>query len=122
MPPQDVVHEDLTVRENLVYSARLRLSAGKALRDKLALVDDCVELLQLRHVQHQVVGSVECRGIRCAGATAGQRSPSATCCPRLPTRSPRPTACPTARPQRRPAQARQHRTGGVRQAQPAVPR
>ncbi|PRW59962.1 white-brown complex 30 [Chlorella sorokiniana] len=64
----DVVHEDLTVRENLVYSARLRLSAGKPLREQLALVEDCIDLLQLRHVQHQVVGMVEKRGI-----SGGQR-------------------------------------------------
>ena len=45
---QDVVHEDLTVRENLVYSARLRLSAGKPVREQLALVEDCIDLLQVR--------------------------------------------------------------------------
>lgn len=44
---QDVVHEDLTVRENLVYSARLRLSAGKPVREQLALVEDCIDLLQV---------------------------------------------------------------------------
>lgn len=66
---QDIVHEDLTVRENLAYSARLRLSAAKPASEKAALVEDCVDLLQLRHVQHQVVGSVERRGIRwgCGG-------------------------------------------------------
>lgn len=42
------MHEDLTVRENLVYSARLRLSAGKPVREQLALVEDCIDLLQVR--------------------------------------------------------------------------
>ena len=50
VPPQDVVHEDLTVRENLVYSARLRLSAGKPVREQLALVEDCIDLLQVGRV------------------------------------------------------------------------
>jgi ABC-type multidrug transport system ATPase subunit len=59
-----VVHEDLTVRENLAYNARLRLSAAKPAAERAALVEDCIDLLQLRHVQHQVVGTVERRGIR----------------------------------------------------------
>ena len=63
-PLQDVVHEDLTVRENLAYNARLRLSAAKPAAERAALVEDCIDLLQLRHVQHQVVGTVERRGIR----------------------------------------------------------
>ncbi|KAL4536815.1 hypothetical protein Ndes2526A_g06320 [Nannochloris sp. 'desiccata'] len=68
VPQEDIVHEDLTVRENLVYSARLRLSAAKPLREQLAIVDDVVNVLQLRHVQHSVVGSAERRGI-----SGGQR-------------------------------------------------
>ena len=65
---EDIVHEDLTVRENLVFSARLRLSAAKPLREQLAIVDDVLTVLQLRGVQHQLVGSVERRGI-----SGGQR-------------------------------------------------
>jgi ABC-type multidrug transport system ATPase subunit len=41
------VHEDLTVRENLVCSARLRLSASKTADDKAGLVEDAIELLQV---------------------------------------------------------------------------
>lgn len=68
VPQEDIVHEDLTVRENLVYSARLRLSAAKPLKEQLAIVDDVINVLQLRHVQHNVVGSAERRGI-----SGGQR-------------------------------------------------
>jgi ABC-type phosphate transport system ATPase subunit len=68
VPQEDVVHEDLTVRENLVYSARLRLSSAKPLREQLAIVDDVVNVLQLRHVQHNMVGCAERRGI-----SGGQR-------------------------------------------------
>lgn len=68
VPQEDIVHEDLTVRENLVYSARLRLSAAKPLKEQMALVDDVVNVLQLRHVQHNVIGTAERRGI-----SGGQR-------------------------------------------------
>lgn len=68
VPQEDIVHEDLTVRENLVFSARLRLSATKPLKEQMAVVDDVIDILQLRHVQHSVVGSVERRGI-----SGGQR-------------------------------------------------
>ena len=68
VPQEDVVHEDLTVRENLVYSARLRLSKSKSLKDQMLIVEDVINVLQLRHVQHQVVGNAEKRGI-----SGGQR-------------------------------------------------
>ncbi|RMZ54405.1 hypothetical protein APUTEX25_001981, partial [Auxenochlorella protothecoides] len=64
VPQEDLVHEDLTVRENLVYSARLRLSTSKPRQEQMDIVDDVLDVLQLRHVQHQIVGSVERRGIR----------------------------------------------------------
>ena len=60
--------QDLTVHENLLYSARLRLARTKPLREQLALVEDVLDVLQLRHVAHQVVGSAERRGI-----SGGQR-------------------------------------------------
>jgi len=68
VPQEDIVHDDLTVRENLVYSARLRLSKSKSLKEQMAIVDDVINVLQLRHVQHQVVGNAEKRGI-----SGGQR-------------------------------------------------
>lgn len=49
-----------------MYNALLRLSAGKPAGEKLALVEDVLDVLQLRRVQHQIVGSVERRGIRWA--------------------------------------------------------
>lgn len=64
VPQEDIVHEDLTVRENLVYSARLRLSAGKTVKEQMEVVDDVINCLQLRHIQHNVVGSPERRGVR----------------------------------------------------------
>ena len=58
------MHEDLTVRENLAYSAKLRCAASEARGVLSDVVDDVIELLRLRHVQHSVVGSVEKRGVR----------------------------------------------------------
>lgn len=60
----DIVHEDLTVRENLAYSAKLRCIATEDRAYLSDVVDDVIELLGLRHVQHSVVGSVEKRGVR----------------------------------------------------------
>lgn len=62
----DIVHEDLTVRENLEYSAWLRNPKYMRTRAKGDLVDDVIDVLNLRSVQHSVVGTAEKRGIRCA--------------------------------------------------------
>lgn len=64
MVQDDIVHEDLTVRENLAYSAKLRCIANEDRAYLSDVVDDVMGLLGLRHVQHSVVGSVEKRGIR----------------------------------------------------------
>lgn len=68
VPQEDIVHEDLTVRENLVFNARLRLSKTKSVQEQMLIVEDVISVLQLRHVQHQVVGNAEKRGI-----SGGQR-------------------------------------------------
>lgn len=62
----DIVHEDLTVRENLEYSAWLRNPKYMRTRAKGDLVDDVIDVLNLRSVQHSVVGTAEKRGIRYA--------------------------------------------------------
>ena len=62
----DIVHEDLTVRENLEYSAWLRNPKYMRTRAKGDLVDDVIDVLNLRSVQHSVVGTAEKRGIRWA--------------------------------------------------------
>ena len=61
---EDVVHEDLTVRENLAYSAWLRSARHVPHRAKHDVVDDIINVLALDHIQHSVVGSAEKRGIR----------------------------------------------------------
>ncbi|DBB02881.1 TPA: hypothetical protein ACH3X1_013486 [Trebouxia sp. C0004] len=68
VPQDDIVHEDLTVRENLEYSAWLRNPKYMRTRAKGDLVDDVIDVLNLRSVQHSVVGTAEKRGI-----SGGQR-------------------------------------------------
>jgi ABC-type multidrug transport system ATPase subunit len=86
VPQDDVVHDDLTVRENLSYAAMLRLPIpnNNSCRTKSIFcsqrtrccnsnggnreyydqyVDRVLEMLQMGHIQHSIVGSVEKRGI-----------------------------------------------------------
>eukprot|EP00798_Chlamydomonas_sp_ICE-L_P010289 gene10289-8212_t len=69
VPQDDIVHEDLSVRENLYYSADLMLPRSVAdKRRRAAIIDDVLDMMQLRHIEHFKVGSVEKRGI-----SGGQR-------------------------------------------------
>ncbi|KAK3686603.1 hypothetical protein LTR37_019664 [Vermiconidia calcicola] len=56
VPQDDVVFSELTVRENILHSARVRLPSSwrdKAIQDH---VDSLIACLQLTHVQHSRVG------------------------------------------------------------------
>ncbi|KAK5127188.1 hypothetical protein LTR85_008549 [Meristemomyces frigidus] len=56
VPQDDIVFPELTVRENILHSARIRLPASwrdKAIQDH---VDSLIACLQLSHVQHSRVG------------------------------------------------------------------
>eukprot|EP00949_MAST-11_sp_MAST-11-sp1_P002685 g2685.t1 len=84
VPQDDVVHEDLTVRENLMYAAQLRLplldaasrgACGCRSRDLCTgvkvynrYVDEVLSMMQIDHVADSIVGNVEKRGI-----SGGQR-------------------------------------------------
>ena len=63
-----VVHEDLTVEENLTYSALLRLPQNTSPGKQAAIVEDTLKLLQIERIRNSIVGSVEKRGI-----SGGQR-------------------------------------------------
>ncbi|EFJ42781.1 hypothetical protein VOLCADRAFT_33774, partial [Volvox carteri f. nagariensis] len=52
VPQDDIVHEDLTVRENLSYSARLRLPSDMARSRRRDIVHDALEMLGLSAIQH----------------------------------------------------------------------
>jgi ABC-type multidrug transport system ATPase subunit len=68
VPQDDIVLDNLTVRQNLLYSALLRLPEKYSFKTKIKIVDHVLSLLQLEHIADSVVGSVEERGI-----SGGQR-------------------------------------------------
>jgi ABC-type multidrug transport system ATPase subunit len=56
VPQDDIVLPELTVRENILHSARVRLLAKWNEREIKAHVDALIACLQLTHVQHSRVG------------------------------------------------------------------
>ncbi|XP_009595733.1 ABC transporter G family member 24-like isoform X1 [Nicotiana tomentosiformis] len=68
VPQDDIVHGNLTVEENLWFSARCRLSADLPKPDKVLIVERVIEFLGLQSVRGSLVGTVEKRGI-----SGGQR-------------------------------------------------
>ncbi|KAM1807000.1 hypothetical protein ACFX11_030067 [Malus domestica] len=68
VPQDDIVHGNLTVEENLWFSARCRLSADLLKPEKVLVVERVIESLGLQAVRDSLVGTVEKRGI-----SGGQR-------------------------------------------------
>lgn len=68
VPQDDVVHGNLSVEENLWFSAKCRLSADMPKPDKVLIVERVIESLGLQTVRSSLVGTVEKRGI-----SGGQR-------------------------------------------------
>ncbi|KAJ3679882.1 hypothetical protein LUZ60_016160 [Juncus effusus] len=68
VPQDDIVHGDLTVEENLWFSARCRLPAKMPKEDKVMVVERVIESLGLQGIRNCRVGTVENRGI-----SGGQR-------------------------------------------------
>ncbi|CAI0442697.1 unnamed protein product [Linum tenue] len=68
VPQDDIVHGNLTVEENLWFSAHCRLSADLPKAEKVLIVERAIESLGLQAVRSSVVGTVEKRGI-----SGGQR-------------------------------------------------
>lgn len=68
VPQDDIVHGNLTVEENLWFSARCRLSADTSKADKVLVVERVIESLGLQAIRDSLVGTVEKRGI-----SGGQR-------------------------------------------------
>ncbi|GMJ12090.1 non-intrinsic ABC protein 12 [Hibiscus trionum] len=63
VPQDDIVHGNLTVEENLRFSARCRLSADLPKPDKVLVIERVIEALGLQPVRYSLVGTVEKRGI-----------------------------------------------------------
>ncbi|KAL5709967.1 ABC transporter G member 28 [Ranunculus cassubicifolius] len=68
VPQDDIVHGNLTVEENLWFSARCRLSSTMSKPDKVLVIERVIESLGLQAVRDSLVGTVEKRGI-----SGGQR-------------------------------------------------
>ncbi|KAK9168728.1 hypothetical protein Syun_000868 [Stephania yunnanensis] len=68
VPQDDIVHGNLTVEENLWFSARCRLPANMPKADKVLIFERVIESLGLQSVRDSLVGTVEKRGI-----SGGQR-------------------------------------------------
>ncbi|KAJ0563453.1 putative ABC-type sulfate transporter [Helianthus annuus] len=68
VPQDDVVHGNLTVEENLWFSANCRLPANMLKQDRVLVVERVIECLGLQTVRNSLVGTVEKRGI-----SGGQR-------------------------------------------------
>ncbi|RAL40258.1 hypothetical protein DM860_006328 [Cuscuta australis] len=68
VPQDDIVHGNLTVEENLWFSANCRLSADMPKPDKVLIVERVIDSLGLQAVRNSLVGTVEKRGI-----SGGQR-------------------------------------------------
>ncbi|KAK4408974.1 ABC transporter G family member 28 [Sesamum angolense] len=68
VPQDDIVHGNLTVEENLWFSARCRLPADLDKPEKVLVVERVIESLGLQAVRDSLVGTVEQRGI-----SGGQR-------------------------------------------------
>ncbi|XP_041998927.1 ABC transporter G family member 24-like [Salvia splendens] len=68
VPQDDIVHGNLTVEENLWFSARCRLSADLPKPDKVLIVERVIDSLGLQGIRGSLVGTVEKRGI-----SGGQR-------------------------------------------------
>ncbi|KAL2239416.1 UNVERIFIED_CONTAM: ABC transporter G family member 28 [Sesamum indicum] len=68
VPQDDIVHGNLTVEENLWFSARCRLPAELDKPEKVLVVERVIESLGLQAVRDSLVGTVEQRGI-----SGGQR-------------------------------------------------
>nr|XP_043632245.1 ABC transporter G family member 24 [Erigeron canadensis]XP_043632246.1 ABC transporter G family member 24 [Erigeron canadensis] len=68
VPQDDIVHGNLTVEENLWFSAKCRLPANMLKQDRVLVVERVIESLGLQAVRNSLVGTVEKRGI-----SGGQR-------------------------------------------------
>ncbi|KAG9152522.1 hypothetical protein Leryth_016440 [Lithospermum erythrorhizon] len=68
VPQDDIVHGNLTVEENLWFSARCRLPADLSKAEKVLVIERVIESLGLQLIRDSLVGTVEKRGI-----SGGQR-------------------------------------------------
>ena len=56
VPQDDVMHENLTVYQNLYFSAMLRLPRNMAHAQKIGIIEDVLAILDLNMIRNSVVG------------------------------------------------------------------
>eukprot|EP00929_Paragymnodinium_shiwhaense_P018647 TRINITY_DN12970_c0_g2_i1.p1 TRINITY_DN12970_c0_g2~~TRINITY_DN12970_c0_g2_i1.p1 ORF type:complete len:840 (-),score=176.78 TRINITY_DN12970_c0_g2_i1:460-2895(-) len=69
VPQDDIVHANLTVREQIYFSARLRNRARISLQRVRLITDDVINVMQIDHIQNSIVGGTETN----RGISGGQR-------------------------------------------------
>lgn len=65
VPQEDIVHEQLTVRENLMCACQLKHGFSQG---KKEIVEDVLRIMQMSHIQESIVGGASVKGI-----SGGQR-------------------------------------------------
>ena len=68
VPQEDVMYRELTVRENILHSARIRAPKSWTAKQVEEHVDSVIEALNLTHVAHSLIGDGITRGV-----SGGQR-------------------------------------------------
>lgn len=68
VPQEDVVHEGLTVGEQIRFSADLRNASDTDVKTRKLITEDVLKVMQLDGIQNSIVGGLEHRGI-----SGGQR-------------------------------------------------
>lgn len=59
----NIMNSMCTVRDVLLHSARMRLPASMSDAEKVAVVDNALDVLGLTHIQHSIIGDEHARGI-----------------------------------------------------------
>ena len=68
VPQEDVMIRQLTVRDNMEFSANIRLGVEMSASERKKVVNDTLVALGIDHVQHSVIGDERQRGV-----SGGQR-------------------------------------------------
>lgn len=63
VPQEDVMHRELTVRDNILHSARIRLPSSWTEAEIQEHVDNVLETLNLSHVAYSPIGDETTRGV-----------------------------------------------------------
>jgi ABC-type multidrug transport system ATPase subunit len=63
VPKDDIMHAELTIKENFLFTGKLTLPRGTSIHDILALTSDVISDLGLERVENSIVGDISRRGV-----------------------------------------------------------